>query len=219
MNGVVFRKPEIVKFLWVNLSKASVVETNFRRVQFIDVAWWQPVLQREGIYDEIALASKDKDALIDRGRQVESAYRNIRLSLEENKEYLATNDFYIGEMDSRLKRRKSWLARNFCIEKLYRVLSVYGTSPARAVFAFFSILSVHVFITVALTPEQSHPIWIKDMISDYLAHSIQVMTLQKPSGFLCLSDSQKIIDSWFRVIGPVQLAVIALALRNSIRRY
>jgi uncharacterized protein YjbI with pentapeptide repeats len=69
---------------------------------------------------------------------VEALYRDLRYNYEEGLRYSEAGDFYIREMEmKRLGRApgeglSAWLQRNFSIISLYRVLSCYGESYARA---------------------------------------------------------------------------------------
>ena len=42
---------------------------------------------------------------------IENTYRNIRYSLEENKDFGLANDFFVGEMEAKRRQLKWWRLR------------------------------------------------------------------------------------------------------------
>lgn len=81
---------------------------------------------------------------IDLGREgtsyesVEALYRDLRYNYEKGLRYAEAGDFYIREMEMKRLGRvpgvglSAWLARNFSVISLYRLLSLYGESYGRA---------------------------------------------------------------------------------------
>ncbi|NOQ51313.1 MAG: hypothetical protein GQ578_03695 [Desulfuromonadaceae bacterium] len=107
-TDVDFRRPDRTKFINVDLNKATLIGADLKGVHFYDVNLWQPSLRRQGLYDEVyAIETQDRGYLKRMLPRLEAGYRNLRITLEENKDYATATDFYIGEMESR-RRQKSF---------------------------------------------------------------------------------------------------------------
>lgn len=234
MNDVEFRRPERTVFSMVDLSKTYLRGTNLRGVKFWDIIWWQPKLRRNGLYDELFIGrSKDRSFRKVYLPQLEETYRNVRVALEDNRDYSAAADFYIGEMEA-ARAQKSFLKRHiFSVVAAYRWLNGYGTKPLQAFLIFLFFLSIHLGLTLML-PNVSREEVLKvggfqisanaffDALKVEIAcllNSLQVMTLQRTDSFIKVGGLQNLLDTVFRVLGPAQLSLMVLALRARIKRH
>jgi uncharacterized protein YjbI with pentapeptide repeats len=231
-QDVDFRRPNKVKFIGVDLFNAHLVGTDMRGVLMYDVNFYQSVLKRQGLYDEVYLnASTDTDFKAYIIPRIEEGYRNIRLALEENKNYQSATDFYIGEMEIR-RKRKDFLRREFfSIEAWYRALSLYGSSPLRATRVFVLFLLLHLGSSILITANISQTV-MPDMtpqsallpfcsktIIEYLVNSISVLTLWRGENVISNGIWSSVLDTIFRIIGPLQVALIVMAMRTRIKRH
>lgn len=235
MTEVEFRRPGSTKFIGVDMSKVSLVGTDMKGVHFYDVKFYQPSLKRQGLYDEVSvLQTGDYNLRCYMWPRIESEYRNLRVALESNKDYSTATDFYVGEMESR--RRQMLLPRRYLlsVEALYHSLSKYGSSPLLAIRIFVLLVMMHAVLTMmyvikppeaiysilnltSMFPVIEYPI---QTISIYIINSFKVLTLQRGDGVLeSTSFYSHIIDTIFRVLGPIQLTLIALAIRVKIKRH
>lgn len=232
MQDVDFRHPKRVKFVGVDLSWVSLLGTNINGVHLYDTDWYQPKLKRRGLYDEVyALSSRNKNERKYMIPRIEALYRNVRVALEENKDYSVATDFYIGEMENRRKKKGFLRGEIFSIEVLYRTLSLYGTSPLQAIGVFLWILCLHTLITLSLTSNISgkvalfnveYPHLMKsyiEIIFSYFTNSLNVLTLKRFGPFINNGIWQSIADTVFRILGPLQIALIAMAFRTRIKRH
>ena len=111
-------------------------------------------------------------------------------------------------MNAARKQKNFWQSWIFSINAVYRLISNYGTSPLRA-FGFFVVF---VLLHAYATPKESE-IWMR------IGYSIQVMTLQRGNLLVHSNEFLTGLNVVFSIIGPVLIALIALSMRNRIRRY
>ena len=231
MQDVDFRRPNRVKFIGVDLNNAHVVGTDMRGVHLYDVNFYQPSLKRQGIFDEIHLNnSSDLEYKNYINPRIEEGYRNIRVALEENKNYQSATDFYIGEMEIRRKRSSFLKKEFFSIAACYRALSFYGSSPVRSTRLFVWFLLLHlvssIYITSNIITEDTVMLFQFGTLSSlfesffkYTINSLRVLTLWRGTPLVGEGIWYSTLDSMFRIIGPLQLALIAMSMRTTIKRH
>lgn len=209
LNNITFDDSSKVLFKGVNLQNATFNGTDLRGVTFIGNNWYQPKLKRNGLKDEIRYLDEmnnyyDKKEWLP---NLENTYRNIRFSLEENKDFGQANDFFVGEMEAR-RRQLPFFKRHFLsVIAAYKLISNYGTSPLRVGLLFLVFVLIHmvlvseatgleVSISVTIPVIQSYDWhnWGESLrqawsmfrlelssigFRDSLTYSLQTMTLQK----------------------------------------
>ncbi|MBA3018691.1 MAG: hypothetical protein KJ550_09660 [Proteobacteria bacterium] len=229
MQDVNFLRPDRVKFVGTDMSWLLLVGTDLKGVHLYDTKWFQQKLKRNGLYDEVfALKQSDnyRNYIIP---QIESGYRNVRVALEENKDYSFASDFYIGEIEIRRKRKHIIKKHFLSIEAFYNALSLYGTSPIQAARMFLWFFLLHFLISFFLYQASSnHPMFdfysfeslktVFNEVSPYGINSLKILTLQRFGNFIENGLLQSLIDTIFRIIGPIQIALLVMALRNKIKR-
>jgi len=141
---------------------------------------------------------------------LENNYRNIRMSMEANKDFVIATDFYAGEMDAK-RKQLSFIGRNILsVEQLFRLSSNYGQSIKRAI----CVLSLMLIFQMAF----SCWIYSNEPIVDVLEHTVKFFTYQK-SDSLGSSKLMSFINSFFRILIPIQVAMLTFAIRNVTRRF
>jgi|GEM_PF-2264471 len=206
---VSFDKPETVLIENVDFSEAEVMGTNFSDVRLINIAWHKT----KGInclYDEIYARKWDAYQTRNFYPKLEYQYRHMRKVLEENKDFQAASDFYIGEMESKI-RQLAPLPRIFSITYWYKILSEYGTNPKRALFAFVTLLMIYVFLSAKIEGEFNN-------FLDRLFSGLSLMTLRASENTMQIKGLHEWLDLFWRIIGPFQIALIALSIRNKVKR-
>ena len=144
LNDMTFSEPKEVVFKGVNLQNASFRGTDLRGVTFIGNNWYQPELKRNGLIEDVRL--RDINNYYDKKEplpDLENSYRNIRFSLEANKDFGLANDFFVGEMDAKRSQLSLLKSKMLSVLALYRVISNYGTSPIRCLTWFLFLLVCH----------------------------------------------------------------------------
>jgi hypothetical protein len=220
LQGVIFLKPDKVLFSQVNLSKVYFQGTNLRGVRFLGVNWWQPAFKRNGLYDEIFIGKSSDGPFRHLYLPIlEETCRNTRVALEENKSFNMASDFYIAEMEA-VRQQQNILERHILsVTALYRFVSRYGTSVGTSI----RVLALIYFLHVSSSLYIHSPIPLTELIDEFMAtalRSIKVMLLAQPetkSG--AISNGQSWLDVGLRLIGPIQIAMIAMAFRSRIKRH
>jgi uncharacterized protein YjbI with pentapeptide repeats len=219
MQNVIFRVPEHTLFTMVDLSRIHFSGTNLRGVRFLGTNWWQPKLGRNGLQDEIFIRMSTDGPFRFRYLPIlEETCRNLRVALEENRDFNAASDFYIAELEA-ARARLPWARRTlFSIPALYRISSVYGTSVVRALVTLLMVTGVYVGATLAeMSQYQSNP--IRTALSDALTRSARVLIFQTQDWSWSNTPGLQIaMDASFRVLGLAQLTMLVLAFRSRIKR-
>jgi uncharacterized protein YjbI with pentapeptide repeats len=221
LQDVVFLKPDQTTFSLVDLSRVYFRGTNLRGVRFIGVNWWQPRLNRNGLYDELFIRySKDGPFRYQYLPALEETCRNARVALEDNRSFNTASDFYVAEMEA-ARAQLGLLARNiFSVNALYRFSSLYGTNVGIAIRVLFLFFLLHLVGSIQLTYRDAHDLSI-EVVSGSALRSLQVLVQQNLDTRLSpdVTTPQLWLDAIFRVVGLVQAAMVALAFRSRIKRH
>ena len=215
---LLFLKPNQILFSEVDLSRVHFRGTNLRGVRFLGVKWWQPVFNRNGLYDEVYVKSSPDGPFRHLSLPVlEETCRNARVALEENRSFNAASDFYIAEMEA-VREQQSFCRRHiFSVTALYRSVSRYGTSVGAA----FWMLSLIYFLHVTASIYVQLPIGLVPSLEEFLEvalRSLKILLLVRTEQSLTLMP-QPWLDIGLRLLGPIQIAMLAIAFRARIKRH
>lgn len=149
-------------------------------------------------------------------RTLEHNYRDLRRQLEATGNTHGANDFYFGEMEARRRRLPRTSPRRWLLE-LYRLVSGYGTSawPALLVWQLAVIAATELLLVggVDITEDRAYT-W-----SEVWRFTLEgSLSLFRPTNAPLLSISETMIMIAMRILGPVLLALAALAVRNQTKR-
>jgi uncharacterized protein YjbI with pentapeptide repeats len=219
LGNVVFIKPDQVSFSEVDLSRVHFRGTNLRGVRFLGVSFWQPELGRNGLYDEVFIRlNKDGPFRFHNLPALEQTCRNVRVSLEESRDFNIASDFYIAEMEA-LRNRLPFIKRHlFSVAALYRIVSNYGTSVFRGLLVLLLLIVLHLKLSLCFSPETfSQSV---EYITENALRTVKIMSLQMVSSGDSdkLTSGQRWVDAIFRILSPVQITMLALAFRTRIKR-
>jgi uncharacterized protein YjbI with pentapeptide repeats len=220
LQDVVFLKPDQTTFSQVDLSHVYFRGTNLRGIRFLGVVWWQPRLERNGLYDELFIRlSKDGPFRYQNLPVLEETCRNARVALEENRSFGIASDFYVGEMEA-ARAQLSFLKRHlFSVAALYRFVSRYGTDVGVALRVLALLYSLHLAGTLAIQFGDGATLSV-GVISEATLRSFKVLMQQNPETITSIgSHFQAWLDAAFRVLGLIQVAMVALAFRSRIKRH
>lgn len=221
LSNIIFYKPDQVVFLNVNMINANISGTNFRGARFLGVNWFQPKLNRSGLYEEIWIRnSGDKSFFKKQMPQLEESYRNIRATLEDNLNYSAAADFYIGEMDAQRSQLSLFKRYILSVVAWYKIVSNYGTSVPKAFSVLLILLFLHIIITLTIN------IKIEDLtlnfLSEVIKRSFAIFAFQSidiKNTLVFTSLEQMWADIGLRLFGLGQLAMLIFAFRSRIKRH
>ncbi|MDL1981255.1 MAG: hypothetical protein LWX02_07270 [Deltaproteobacteria bacterium] len=230
MRDINFYRPERVKFVGVDMSKLLLLGTDLSGVHLYDTKWFQEALSRNGLRDEIWVhRTNGKEFQKYFLPRIESQYRNVRVALEANKNFTFASDFYIGEMEIRRKKLNPLRRYFFSIEAFYNALSQYGANPIRASRILLYFFLIHVLLSIYFQQPEIHFFLFEKLnleslgtifseIIKYSINSLKVLTLQRFGTFIENGIVQSLIDTFFRLIGPFQIALFVMSMRNRIKR-
>ena len=229
-RGVKFLKPEKVIFRKVNLSKFRFLETDLRKVEFVDVDWDMKT-GRSRVYDAIELdpVTKKFDYPL-----IAQLYKRLRANYEENLNYAQAGDFHIGEMEMYRKGKGEPIDRG--ITWLYKVLSNYGESYRRPLvwIALLLLLFPLLYMFAGITPKIGgsqiqyyldlsfkgilpNLEKLKDFWSSFI-YSLSVFSLIRERPYQTISDLGHFFTILESIFSPVLIAFFLLALRRRFKR-
>ena len=218
------KKPEHMSFHAISLKPSWFIRVDVRRFEFIDVDW------------QLALIEQEIEALKVRGNQqphrmLSIAQRGLAVNAEENHRYEEASKFRYVAMDTR--RLETW--RGLAPWRLswwYWLASGYGESALRA----FLILLAIWFVASLLYTGFGFARWEPRLASESdavtvtrddigaplkfkraLTYSLAVMALQKPEPKPATTAAQTVV-LLETILGPVQAALLALAIRRKFMR-
>lgn len=219
-----FLAPERVIFQDVDLSKTRFLGARLDRVHFIGNDW-DSRDKRKSLYDE-------RTAWEDEYPKIANLYRQLKKNYEEQRAYPEAGDFHYGDMEMTLKQQrkewkeeakwwpkcKKWFA--WFLTRSYKFLSGYGETPvwALGVAAGIWIIPAAIYFTTALVTYSDYNFTaVLKAFLDSLGESLQAMTFRLPK-FQDLHLAKKPFVLLQALLGPIQIALVTLALRRKFRR-
>ncbi len=249
-ENVVFENPKKVLFQGVDLRLVTFGRTDVRDVSFVGNNWRQIELKRSGLFEDVKQRKVsnyyDKRDMLP---SLENSYRNIRISLENTKDFSGANDFFIGEMEAQRKQLPFTKRILFSVNALYSIVSRYGTSPLRCFIWFLAFAGLHSFLISPYTdfqfgssflelnhilfaaPLENHKFDFDGLYAsaefllgecfEIYTYSLQSMTLQKQKLDILTTSNVplSLINLFFSVVGPILAALFALTVRTKIKRH
>lgn len=229
-DDAVFEKPERVRFVSISMPPHSFMNVDPRKFHFIDTRW--------GFVDKRTALSEARNALQKHGRfysppMLELAFRQLAVNAEDSNRYEQAADLRYLAMEvarSMRWRRIDWLRLSWW----YWLLSGYGEKVRRAFTALLVIWFLFAIIywkcadatwwqpnqTANTAPAKSEPSETAAKTftaAEALLYSAGVMALQKPEP-LPANKRAKLFVLLETVLGPVQAALLALAIRRKFMR-
>lgn len=236
-TSVKFLKPELVEFRKIDLSKFRFLNTDVRKIHFIDVDWYKRK-GRNQVFDEV---SSDPDTKDFEWQLIAQLYRRIRANYEENLRYSEAGDFYIGEMEMRKKAETSFLKKLPLL--LYKAISNYGESYYRPLCWILTILLLFpiLFMFAGIQPiniESSdskvntinyrldfssiHSLLpTEDKIKDYstsFLYSMSTFSFIRDKKYTTINNWGNALFVIESILSPIMLAFLLLALRRRFKR-
>jgi hypothetical protein len=151
----------------VSLEQASFIDTNLEGIVFRNVQWHQRrrslfVRGISSLWDEFPRQFKEE---VDYERVAEN-YRQLVLIYEQKRDYVTAEQFHVGEMEIRRKRKGAkttnpWLRhlKEWCnAYNIYRISSNYGTSSKQALMILFSLILLFslMFLYTGIQPSKEY---------------------------------------------------------------
>lgn len=239
-RNTTFEKPEKVFFRNVRLRPSWFANSAFdlKKINFSDVYWTCKEFNEKAIHEELEVLSKR--ANFNTKRLLEISLRQLADNAEINGRFSEASGFRKMAFETERLIRKAgsekwWREELICFDliknvpqklksvpydlgsALYRLSSFYGESSIRAFFvllviitAFAIFYSLPVSLFADTTPRRL-------TIFEALFYSLRVMVLQRPEPFPMNSLAKGLV-ALESVLAPLQLALLALALRRKFMR-
>jgi Pentapeptide repeats (9 copies)/Pentapeptide repeats (8 copies) len=214
-----FFKPDLVRLSYADFSRCSLLNTDLRGIDFSGVRWGEK--GRWAKHAVLYSREPEKEVRI----ELESAYRQIRQSYEDRRDYGRAGAFYFGEMEQRWRESGGFLAT------LYRWSSSYGHNPAQAfiVLLLLLVFDAGLVASCGLKPTAGTAynlvegtegmLWgsIQDWWHAFWFHVVKVVTFNQPAVVpkLPLGD---VISTLMRIVISVQVALFVLAVNRKFKR-
>lgn len=196
-----------VTFANVNLERCRLVGNSIAQMEFTNVQW-PTRFSRSILYDEISMRRRVRIPI----GNLKEAYQALKQTYQWMGDHARAGDFHYGEMEMR-RRQDGWRRRFLSPEFLYWALSGYGTGYIRA-----SLWLLFLAVGPAGVYWWSSSVAFSSDFLKALYFSIQVATLQRPPTPHGLSAGGQWLQLAQTILGPVQIALFALALRMRLKR-
>ena len=223
-----------LRFRHADLSRCRFRNTNLLNPEFVGVKWYDEAGQegwvsgewfdRVGLYDEIAARNNEPspESRVQEQEdvswpEIERLYRQLKKNYEERGDFPRAGDFHIGEKEARRRNEKRW--GPWFLLTAYRYLSIYGERPLPA-FIWIVALIVGCALgyvlmdasTGAMTLSSIRVDWIQALVLSGEATMFPVRT----AGFE--ETGPQALNLVQRVFSPILIALLALALRQRVKR-
>ncbi|MEP7337969.1 MAG: pentapeptide repeat-containing protein [Acidobacteriota bacterium] len=215
-------RPERVSFHTLTLRSHWFVNVDARKFEFVNVKLKPEILQDIKSLTEHLISAPH--------RLLDIAYRRLAVNAEENHHYYDAADFRYAAMD--VRRQEEW--RGMAVWRLawwYWLLSGYGERITRAAGCLLLILVLFagLYTQVGFVPSADQTtkpattITTPDTVgtplhfNQALVHSFEVSILQKPEP-KPLTLTARFLVGLETVLGPLQAALLALAIRRKFMR-
>lgn len=222
--------PEAIAFREADLQKCRFLDTDLHKAEMTGVIWprspsrfsnFIPGLPgRTGIFDDTSVPEKLPDRPWDR---IERIYRELKQNYEDRCDYERAGDFHYGEKEMRRLNPSTPVILRLVLT-LYWLLSGYGERYLRPLFWVGGLLALstigYITFGLRLKPDQGGGFLTLTNLWDWLLafdYSLRVMTLLRPDSLVPIGCS-RFINTAQSLLGPALLALLALALRQRLRR-
>lgn len=222
---------ERIRFEKANLEKVSFLDTDLRKIDFINCDWPKRG-GRNVLYDEIELFKKEKGKdFKDKIKKVEILYRQLKQKYKEEHNEPEVSNWHYGEKEMQ-RKQSSIKGFSFYLLHPYWLSIGYGEKPARAgIFLLFLLLYTSLFLAVVglVVPDNvkdvhgitsigwPYDIDIKKTWALFL-NTLKYVTFQRDPFFEPANWVGEAIKLLAQILIPLQTALFALAVRNRFRR-
>jgi uncharacterized protein YjbI with pentapeptide repeats len=217
-GSAVIEKPERLSFDSTHLRSGWFIDVDAQKFDFSDVEWFR---LPDG--DELTL-EKEIEVVEDQGhrppaslRKLQKACRRLMNNAEENRDYALANEFHYWSME--LLRKEGWRELGL-IGTLYWALSGYGERPRRAFLVLVGMGTLFAILYVMVAGSIEH-------VGQAFLYSLAAMV--RLTGVPAMAPLTKLLQpsepGLFQflvtaegILGPLQIALLALAVRRKVMR-
>ncbi len=211
-----FERPHLVDFQHVCLKRARFLQTDVRKVNFVDVKWAERQGGRPAVWDELRSEPNGRKDYA----MIGWLYRQLKYNYEEQRDPILAGDFHFGEMEMRRRVGKGrpvflWL---------YRVLSGYGESYLRAlgviglvILVFAAAFAKLPALAIQVVPPSGTP-HIVGGFWPSLLYSGMCFLLRPDKPYQPVHMEGRFVSVAEGIIGPALIALFLLALNRRFKR-
>ena len=227
MSGARIDHPENVSFQSLSLRPSWFVNVDVRKFNFIEVDWKElsHARFRYDIRDDIAYLEKSSVEIP--YRLLSITYRQLANNAEESHRYRQASIFRYFSMDV-LRREDPSFRAVLSLDWWYWFASGYGELAGRALLILLLLIFLfgcaYLIVGFSRSTDKIRSAPTADVtgapirpVSAAFLYSSEVLTLQKPEP-KPLTASARILVTLETILGPTQLALLALAIRRKFMR-
>jgi hypothetical protein len=227
-------QPERVSFNTLSLKSHWFVDVDPRKFDFANVTWVNEPIDKvlQLLQDKQPLSSPPVSSTPH--RRLATAYRQLAINAEENNRYGEASDFRYLAMETRRREDERGYAFR-TLDWWYWLASGYGERVRQAFAVLFGLWLAFAFLYMLVgfirwEPKPSIEAEAMDVakskpdnvgrqlaVTEALTYSLGVLTLQKPEPRPATALA-KLFVGVETVLGPVQAALLALAIRRKFMR-
>jgi len=215
---VTINPSDILSFRNVDFRKALFRGTDMRNVELLGVQWAEDK-NKKVVYDEV-LFGDDKFSEI-RYESLEELYRQLKQNYLNRRDYLNAGYFHYGEKEAIRNNPKTSIGIK-CLLNLYKMISGYGEKILPAFVCITILITFSTFfywiggIDYANNAQFTNDNSINTI--DYILYSIESMFFLRSNSFIPISYLTSFITIIQSVISPILLGLLALSIRQRLKR-
>lgn len=214
-----------VVFEKTNLSKTRFLDTNLEGINFRDVEWCKEGKRKSALWDEFRPIEEGEEKERNYEKIAEN-YRQLVLNYESKRDFDTAEDFHVGEMEMRRKKRGPgvkwpwlrWLREQLNTYNFYRILSNYGTSYVQAliVLGIFIMFFSAIFFSVGFRPVSEGVPELN--FGRAILLTLSVVTFQRERFYEPIDDWGRFWLYFSVFVLTAQVALLLLAIRRRFKR-
>ncbi len=222
-RNVILSEPGALIFRHADLGKCQFLGTDLRKAE-ITCPTWPEAEGPTKVYDDKGKKTCDLALL-------EHLYRGLKQNFEDRRDSATAGDFHYREKEIRRMNPRTRRSMR-CLLRIYRWLSGYGEEILRPalLLLFVSVVGMavyHGFGQCAIRTWLTH-LWASLLSQDQAAwvlgwrgpfvHTFRAIFLMKPVNGSLDTFHVQLANTILSVLGPVLLGLLALAVRQRLRR-
>jgi hypothetical protein len=210
-------RPELISFHTVRLRPSWFIDVDARKFNFTAVRWYKPTLEAEirTIQENVPERDKEQSYTL-----LAQACQRLAANVEENRNYADASDFNYWAMDAQRREKRASAFAPWRLIWWYWALSGYGERTGRSglwligIWFGFAVLYMLVGYVQGLPSTLSHVQGVPDAV----AYSPGVLSRQADKLPTDASTLLRFLVFIEGILGPLQVALFALALRRKFMR-
>lgn len=222
-RDVHFEKPDDVVFRDTDLRRAYLLNIDVRKFDFTSIRWPQ-IEGGNCVYDEITATEKfrEKATPVPHGALAQ-LYRRLKQNYENQRNHGPAGDFHFREKEMRRLNSFTPKTTRFLLA-LYRILSGYGerlwaSGWLVGLVITSAILSILAGLEVNMSATKTRLLgWTSSDFGWGVVYSLQAALFRKPAFASTVNAWGAFVQTLTMVLGPLFLALFALAVRRRLRR-